>query len=103
MRAITDQYLPMAEIRRAFHRFLRLSLKNSRPANESPFHSMATWPDALQMLQPYITNPDPAALLHRLMIDESFRIGFLFALFLPNRHGEDSNVTPGKRSFSARG
>jgi chemotaxis methyl-accepting protein methylase len=99
MRAMTDQYLPMAEIRRAFHRFLRLSLKHSRPANESPFHSMATWPDALQMLQPFIANPDPAALLHRLMIDESFRIDFLFALFLPNRHGGGFQRYPGQAEF----
>jgi SAM-dependent methyltransferase len=99
MRALTDLYLPMAEIRSGFHRFLRLSLKNRSQAEASPFHTAETWTDALQMLRPILTNPDPTALLHRLMIDESFRICFLFSLFLPKRHGGGFHRYPVQTQF----
>jgi chemotaxis methyl-accepting protein methylase len=99
MRALTDVYLPMAEIRREFSRFFRLSLSNCPLSDASPFHRTATWTDALQMLQPNITNPDPAALLQRLMVDESFRIDFLFSIFLPNRHGGGFHRYPAQTEF----
>jgi hypothetical protein len=99
MRALTDLYLPMTEIRKEFSRLLRLCLRNCPRPDTPPFHRTATWTDALQMFQPMVTNPDPAPLLHRLMIDESFRICFLFNLFLPKRHGGGFHRYPSQREL----
>jgi chemotaxis methyl-accepting protein methylase len=99
MRAITELYLPIAEITNIFDRFLSLSLYFSPPARATAIHASTTWLDALNQLQPYINSSDPAALLRRLMTDESCRIAFLFALFLPNRHGGGFNRYPGQWEF----
>ncbi len=98
-RSVTDCYLPMAELARVFHRFLSLALRYFPPVTASPIHAATTWPDALHQLQPYITSSDPAVLLERLMADESFRIGFLFALFVPKRHGGGFKRYPGQWEF----
>jgi chemotaxis methyl-accepting protein methylase len=99
MRSITELYLPIAEIADVFDRFLSLSLMFSLPTKLTPIHTSATWLDALNHLQHYVNRSDPAALLQRLMMDESFRIGFLFALFLPDRHGGGFNRYPGQWEF----
>ncbi len=94
-----ELYLPMSELKNTFHRFLSISLKYFPPATESAIHTAETWLDALDKIQPYVAHSDPAALLRRLMEDESFRIGFLFTLFLPKQHGGGFNRYPGQLEY----
>ena len=98
-RKMTDFYLPMTDLKNAFKRFLSISLKHFPPATESIVHGAETWLDALHQLQPYIGYSDPSALLRRLMEDESFRTGFLFALFLPKQHGGSFNRYAGQLEY----
>lgn len=98
MRAVTELYLPMAELKSAFDLFFSLSLKYS-PLPFSPIHTSTTWLDALQQVQPFINRSDPAALLQQLMTDESFRIKFFFTLFLPKRHGGNFGRYPEQTTF----
>lgn len=98
MRAITELYLPMAELKSAFDRFFSLSLKYF-PLPFSPIHTSTTWLDALQQVQPFINRSNPAALLQQLMMDESFRIKFFFTLFLPKRHGGNFGRYPEQTTF----
>jgi chemotaxis methyl-accepting protein methylase len=102
MRTITEIYLPIDEIVYAFDRFLSISLKFSPSKRVTPIHTAASWPDALNQLQRYVTRPDPSALLQRLMVDKSYRTGFLFALFLPDKHGGGFNRYPGQLRFLQR-
>lgn len=98
-RTTADIYLPMAELFRAFNRLLALALQYTPPAPASAVQTAATWPDALHELQPHITGSDPAALLQRLMADQTFRTRFLFALFLPQRHGGNFNRYPEQSEY----
>jgi SAM-dependent methyltransferase len=99
MRAVTELYLPMAEIRKAFDHLFPLGLNYSPTRQFSIIHTAPTWLDALQRLQPCVSSFDPAALLYRLMKDESFRTRFFFALFLPRRHGGNFNRYSGQSLF----
>ncbi len=102
MRAITELYLPIAEITRNFDRLLLRSLYYSSPARVTTIHTSTTWIDALNHLQPYVNRSNPATLLRKLMEDESCRVAFLFALFLPDRHGGGFDRYPGQRKFLQR-
>ena len=99
VRNAVENYLPMADIRNTFHRFFSVSLGYPAATTKSAIDNSPTWFDALQQLRPHVTGCDPAALLRRLMSEESFRIGFLFALFLPKRHGGGFNRYPGQVVF----
>ena len=99
MRAVTNLYLPMAEVRRAFNRFFPLALRYPPSPTFCPINSAPTWLDALQRMQPCVSSPNPATLLHRLLQDESFRTAFLFTLFLPKRHGGNFCRYPGQTAF----
>ena len=99
MRAATDLYLPMAEVKNAFDRFFSLALNYHQPTSFCPVRTAPTWLDALQRMQPCVSSSDPAALLRRLVQDESFRIAFLFTLFLPKRHGGNFCRYPGQTAF----
>ena len=99
MRAVTDLYLPMAEVQNAFDCFFSLALKYTITTTLSPIHTASTWLDALQRILPCVSSSDPAALLRRLVQDESFRTAFLFTLFLPKRHGGNFCRYPGQAAF----
>ena len=87
MTGITELYLPLDEIRRAFNRLFTLSLKFSPFLPASAVHTSTTWLDALHRLQPLVREANPARLLRRLMADEAYRCRFLFSLFLPHHYG----------------
>ena len=87
MRNLTEIYLPLGEIRRAFDHLFTVALRFSPFIAASTIHNAANWLDALHGLQPFVTSPDPAGLLRRLMKDEAFRRRFIFANFLPARYG----------------
>ena len=99
MRTVTDLYLPMSEVKNTFDRFFSLALKYQPPISFCPIRTAPTWLDALQRMQPCVSSSDPAALLHRLVQDESFRTAFLFTLFLPKRHGGNFCRYPGQTAF----
>jgi chemotaxis methyl-accepting protein methylase len=99
MRAVTNLYLPMAEVRKAFNRFFPLALRYPPSPTFCPINSAPTWLDALQRMQPCVTSPNPATLLHRLLQDENFRNAFIFTLFLPKRHGGNFSRYPGQTAF----
>lgn len=99
MRAVTELYLPMAEISTAFRRFLSLALRYHPVTETTPLRTSASWPDFLQRIRLNGLSPNPARLLRRLTLDEEFRVRFLFALFLPRRHGESFLRYPAQLAF----
>lgn len=99
IRRITDQYLPMDEIRPAFGRLFRLALRLPwRPAS-STIHRADSWPDALEALHPRMDTADPSAILRGLMDDATERRALIFANFLPRHHGEAFGRYPQQLSF----
>jgi len=102
MRAVTELYLPMAEISTVFRRFLSLALRYESATETTLLQTCATWPDFLQRLRLDEVSANPALLLKRLIVDEEFRIRFLFALFLPRQHGGSFLRYPDQISFLER-
>ncbi len=99
MRGSTEQYLPMTEIRSAFNRFFSLALRYPLSDENNPFLSASNWLDLLQRLRLPKEAVNPAALLRNLIIDESFRVRFLFSVFLPKHHGGTFSRYPDQISF----
>lgn len=99
MRATTELLLPLDEVRRAFRRLLRLSLRPAPPLDGTPLQTAATWLDCLERLDHPFRQPNPAHLIARLAADEELRIRFLFSLFVPRRHGASFDRYPGQASF----
>jgi len=99
MRAVTELYLPMAEIATVFRRFLSLALRYDPATETTLLRASASWPDFLQRIPLDGLLPDPARLFRRLAQDEEFRIRFLFALFLPRRHGGSFLRYPAQIAF----
>lgn len=99
MRAVTELYLPMAEIASAFRRLFSLSFR--RPGDrESAFLSLPfTWLDVLQRLHRTWPDVDPGRLLERLAKDDDYRIRFIFTLMLPSQHGGSFHRYPGQTLF----
>lgn len=102
MRRLTEIYLPMAEIRGAFRRFFSVSLKFRPFLATTPICASSTWPEFLTELNPQISRANPAPLLERLLADEGYRKGFLFAHFLPRRHGGAFGRYPAQAAFLRR-
>ena len=96
MRNLTEFYLPMDGIRRAFDYLFSAALRFPPFLAASAVHSAPTWLDALNGLQPVVSSPDPALLLRGLMTDEGFRRRFIFANFLPSRYGGGFGRYPGQ-------
>lgn len=99
MRGCTEQYLPMTEIRSAFNRFFSLALHYPLSDENNPFLSASNWLDLLQRLRLPKEALNPAALLRNLIIDEFFRVRFLFSAFLPNHHGGSFSRYPDQIRF----
>lgn len=94
MRSSTDLLLPLAEVRRAFRRLLRLSLSTASSLDGTPLETAASWPDCLERLDPPFRERNPARLLARLAADGELRARFLFSLFVPRRHGASPDRYP---------
>jgi len=102
MRATTDLLLPLEEVRRAFRRLIRLSLPVAPSLDGTPLQRAASWPDCLERLEPPFRERDPARLLELLAADRELRTRFLFALFVPRRHGASADRYPGQGDFLRR-
>jgi len=87
MRASTEQYLPMAEIRSPFRHFFSAALRYPLSDESSPFQAATNWLDLLQRLRLSQDSVNPAILLKKLVTEESERIRFLFTSLLPHHHG----------------
>lgn len=99
MRCISEVYLPLEEIRRAFCRLVALSLKFAPFLSASVILRAPSWLDAVHHLQPLVREPNPARLLRHLMDDGEFRCRFLFSLFLPRHYGGGFNRYPEQAAF----
>jgi chemotaxis methyl-accepting protein methylase len=99
MRAITELYLPMAEIRSAFRNFFSLALHYPLADENNPVHLATGWLDLLQRLRLSKESANPAALLGKLIIDEPYRIRFLFSALLPDHHGGSFLRYPDQTGF----
>ena len=99
MRAVTEQLLPLGEVRRAFRRLFRLTLGREPDLDGTPLTMAMTWLDCLERLDPPFRMANPAALLARLAADDELRCRFLFALFVPRRHGAATVRYPGQAEF----
>lgn len=102
MRATTELYLPMEEIRRAFRRFLALALVRPPEPWRSPLDGVASWLDFLRKFRQDTAAVNPARLLTRLALDDGFRNRFLFTLFLPAHHGGSFHRYPAQLPFLER-
>ncbi|WP_306536550.1 CheR family methyltransferase [Geobacter sp.] len=102
MRATTDLLLPLEEVRRAFRRLIRLSLPVAPSLDGTPLQRAASWLDCLERLEPPFRERDPARLLELLAADGELRTRFLFALFVPRRHGANANRYPDQGRFLHR-
>ncbi|MRR56314.1 MAG: chemotaxis protein CheR [Deltaproteobacteria bacterium] len=87
MRASTELYLPMAEIRSAFRHFFSAALRYPLSEESNPFQTASNWLDLLQRLRLSQDSVNPAVLLKKLVTNESERISFLFSTLLPHHHG----------------
>lgn len=99
MRAITELYLPMEQISRAFNRLLALALRYPPKNEHTLFAASATWLDVLQRLDKKFTAVNPAHLLEMLAATDNYRIRFLFALLLPRHHGNCFRRYPAQLLF----
>ncbi|MDD2335391.1 MAG: class I SAM-dependent methyltransferase [Geobacteraceae bacterium] len=99
MRGSTEQYLPMTEIRSAFSRFFPLALRYPLQDENNPFSTASNWLDLLQRFRLSKEAVNPAALLRKLIFEESFRIRFLFSSLLPKHHGGNFSRYPEQISF----
>lgn len=99
MRGLTEQLLPLNEVRRAFCRLFRLTLGHVPDLDGTPLTMAATWLDCLERLDPPFRRANPAALLARLAADDELRCRFLFSLFVPRRHGASTVRYPGQAEF----
>lgn len=99
MRAMTELYLPMSEIRRALQRLYAASLIQAPAGASPPLHGWASWLDLAESLQPLVSQADPAALLRSAMADAELRIRLLFALSLPKRYGGGFDRYPGQSAY----
>jgi chemotaxis methyl-accepting protein methylase len=99
MRNLTEFYLPLYEIRRAFDHLFSIALRFSPFLAASTIHNASAWLDALHGLEPVVNSPDPASLLRSLMTDEGLRHRFIFANFMPARYGGGFGRYPGQAEF----
>jgi chemotaxis methyl-accepting protein methylase len=99
MRSLTEQYLPIEEIRSAFSRLFSPALRHPESNGPTQFRNASNWLDLRQLLGLPEKTMSPAALLTKLAKDESCRIRFLFSLLLPRRHGERFRRYPGQIDF----
>ena len=99
MRNLTEFYLPLDEIRRAFDHLFSVALRFLPFLAASTIHNASAWLDVLHGLQPIVNSPDPASLLRSLMTDEGFRRRFIFVNFLPARYGGGFGRYPGQAEF----
>ena len=99
MRSTTNLLIPQDEVRRAFRRLLGLSLTYTPSLDGTPLGTAVSWPDCLERLDPPFRERNPARLLARLAVDGELRARFIFALFVPRRHGADSNRYPAQGAF----
>jgi chemotaxis methyl-accepting protein methylase len=102
MRNLTEFYLPLDEILRAFDRLFYVALGFSPFLAASTIHNASAWLDALHVLQPLVNSPDPALLLRSLMTDEGYRRRFIFVNFLPARYGGGFGRYPGQAELLRR-
>jgi SAM-dependent methyltransferase len=102
MRNLTEIYLPLDEIRRAFDRFFAIAFRFSPFLPASVVHNSTDWLDILLRLQPIVSRPDPAFLLRSLMGDERLRGRFIFANFMPARYGGGFGRYPGQAELLRR-
>lgn len=99
MRAVTEQLLPLGEVRRAFRHLFRLTFGHEPDLDGTPLTTAMSWLDCLERLDPPFRMANPAALLARLAADDELRCRFLFALFVPRRHGATTVRYPGQAEF----
>jgi chemotaxis methyl-accepting protein methylase len=91
-----ERYLPVAVIARAFRRFSRLAMTGPAPPVPLVFHEAAGWLPVLERLGWPVADANPAALLRPLLTDREHRVGLLFSLYLPQRHGGGFSRYPGQ-------
>jgi chemotaxis methyl-accepting protein methylase len=99
MRAVTELYLPMAEIARALKRLLSLSFRYFPEPGISLLAASTSWLGFLRRHREASPVVNPGRLLKMLAADESYRIRFLFAFLLPRRHGESFYRYPAQIRF----
>lgn len=99
MEAITETYLPFAEIAGALRRLLNLAV-HQRPAGVAVSLSTSrSWLDFLRCLDSPFQELAPARLLTRLVTDGDLRQRFIFALALPRHFGNAFGRYPRQAAF----
>ena len=81
-----EMWLPLAELRRHFYQFYRQALTYSPVLSSTPFASSPSWAAVSSGFPAFLKQfTNPAALLHRMLIDADLRTRFLFWSFMPER------------------
>jgi chemotaxis methyl-accepting protein methylase len=99
MRRVAELYLPMAEIKCSFIRLFALAFRIPSVLPPYPFRDPTNWLDCLVMLGAEFRHANPGALLRSLAADEGLRLRFIFATFLPGRHGGGFGRYPEQTAF----
>ena len=99
----SELWLPLAEIRPAFHRIYRAALSHSPILSSTPFGNARSWAAIVSAYPSFFPgSADPATLLERLLADGDQRAAFLFRSFLPERfYGSDPLRYPTQTAFVA--
>ena len=94
-------WLPLPEIRAAYHRLYRVALAYAPVLSCSPFHNAASWAAVAAALPPWLHGcTDPSRLLERLLDDDELRTRFLCWSFMPRRfYGNGSDRYPEQRAY----
>ncbi|WP_298437128.1 chemotaxis protein CheR [Geobacter sp.] len=102
IRSATALLIPQGEVRAAFRRLLRLSLRLDASLEGTPLRRAPSWPDCAGRLDPPFRTASPARLLERLAADDRLRRAFLFSLYVPRRHGARFDRYPEQAAFLHR-
>ncbi|HOP39660.1 MAG TPA: CheR family methyltransferase, partial [Geobacteraceae bacterium] len=99
MSSLTEQYLPLAEIKAAFRQFFSIALRFPPSEESSPLRSISSWLDLLQRFRLTKATINPAAFLRKLTDNETLRIRFLFTALVPHHHGGSFARYPSQAEF----
>ncbi|MDD2898298.1 MAG: chemotaxis protein CheR [Desulfuromonadaceae bacterium] len=100
IRAQSELYLPIAEIKRAYNCLYSTALGYPPILSSTPFHTALSWADLFVKLPHNLqVSPNPSLLLRQLLADHELLTDFLCFSFLPRRFYGGLNRYPEQQTY----